>query len=67
MFVHYREHGILSLVRSFGYRCIERVVVWRMSDKKHRCTVKAKSFDIEAIGTDEYPIIFGSCFVSSCA
>lgn len=58
---------MLSLETSFGYRCIERVAVWRMSDKKHSCTVKAKSFDIEAIATDEYPIIFARCFVSSCA
>jgi len=36
------EHGKLSLERSFGYSCIERVAVWFMNDTKHRCTVKGK-------------------------
>lgn len=57
---------MLSWERSFGYWWIETVAVWRMNDTKHRCTVKAKSFVIEAVATDVYPIIFVSCFVCSC-
>jgi hypothetical protein len=56
-------------------RKIIRLQVYRKSsclayewyETQMHCESKVKSFDVEANGTDEYPIIFASCFVSSCA